>query len=69
MKKKQQTIYNIKEFINNTPDPLIYWDELYKSLLNTISHNKLKELEKAYFNVMDDDSKKMYEKDTTFDKQ
>jgi|TARA_B100001564_G_scaffold356429_1_gene370579 hypothetical protein len=66
--KKDKTIYNIKEFINNTSDPLIYWDELYKSLLSNISHKKLKELEEAYFNEMDEEYKKQLENETTFNK-
>ena len=68
MKAKEKTIYNIKEFINNTSDPLIYWDELYRSLLSNISHKKLKELEKAYFNEMDNDIQKILEDETTFNK-
>ena len=66
--KKEKTIENIKEFINNTSDPLIYWDELYRSLLSNISHKKLKELEKAYFNEMDNDIQKILEDETTFNK-
>ena len=66
--KKEKTIENIKEFINKTSDPLIYWDELYRSLLSNISHKKLKELEKAYFNEMDNDIQKILEDETTFNK-
>ena len=66
--KKDKTIYNIKDFINKTPDPLIYWDELLKSLLSNISHKKLKELEEAYFNEMDEEYKKQLENETTFNK-
>tara|TARA_Y100000114_G_scaffold107623_1_gene100957 strand:+ start:447 stop:650 length:204 start_codon:yes stop_codon:yes gene_type:complete len=66
--KKEKTIANIKYFINNTSDPLIYWDELYRSLLSRISHKKLKELEEAYYNEMDKDMQKTLEDETTFNK-
>jgi len=69
MKTKTDTIYNVMEFVGNTPDPAIEREGLMRTLLNQVSHRRLKQLEKMYFDLMDEDNKKLWEKDVTFNNQ
>jgi len=64
--KKLHTIGNIIDFCNNAPDGLMERDGLVRSLLKQLSHKKLKELEKAYFENMDEDMQKFHKQSTTY---
>ena len=64
--KKLQTVGNIIDFCNNAPDGLMERDGLVRPLLKQLSHKKLKELEKAYFENMDEDMQKFHKDNKTY---
>jgi hypothetical protein len=65
--EKNRTISNIIDFCNNAPDGLMERDGLVRSLLKQLSHKKLKQLEKAYFENMDEDKQEFLKDQITYE--